>query len=159
MHAEPKRQQHAHTIRTMVPGDAPAAAKILQQAPEAANWTETSLSEVAAGPGLALVSERNGKVTGFLVARLAADEAEILNLAVLPAHRRLGVAGTLLDNALQQFRTRGVSRLFLEVRESNAGAIAFYKRHGFSEAGRRKTYYRAPEEAAVVMAKQLNPRA
>ena len=84
-----------------------------------------------------------------------AEEAEILNLAVVLAKRRKGEGGALLKAAMDEFQARHVSRVFLEVRESNEGGIAFYERHGFLKTGRRASYYRNPEEAAIVMEKKL----
>jgi ribosomal-protein-alanine N-acetyltransferase len=94
-------------------------------------------------------------VTGFLLARQVADEAEVLNLAVEKASRRKGQGRSLLQFAEGEFLARGAKRLFLDVRESNFVAIAFYKGHGFNEAGKRFAYYRGPEEAAVLMEKRL----
>ena len=90
-----------------------------------------------------------------MIARQPGDEAEVLNLAVVEGRRRKGVGGALLKAADEEFRMRGVRRVFLEVRESNATAMAFYRTHGFSEAGRREGYYRDPVEAAIVMEKRL----
>ena len=138
--------------------DSAAVNRILQQSLEAASWTERSLEESAASAtGVALVSESPGEITGFVLGRHIGDEAEILNLATLPEKRRRGEGRALLEKALAEFQTRGVRRVFLEVRESNVKAIAFYKKHGFSETGRRKAYYREPEEAALLMEQQLNP--
>ena len=92
---------------------------------------------------------------GFLVGRELGDEAEVLNLAVKPGERRRGAGRELLQAALEEFRARGVSRVFLEVRESNEAAIAFYAKQGFSRMGRRPAYYRDPDEAAVLMENKL----
>ena len=90
-------------------------------------------------------------IHGFLVMRTAADESEILNLAVEPERRRQGIASALLAAALGASRAAGAKSVYLEVRESNAVAIAFYSRNGFEPAGRRARYYQNPPEAAVVM--------
>ena len=82
---------------------------------------------------------------------------EILNLAVDPAKRRLGAGRALAQAALAEGAARGAARAFLEVRESNAAALAFYARLGFSVAGRRPDYYRDPQEAAILMARGLAP--
>ena len=71
-----------------------------------------------------------------------ADQAEILNLAVRLESRRQGDAASLLAAALQEFRRQHAARVFLEVRQSNAGAIAFYSENGFVINSRRKGYYR-----------------
>ena len=156
MAAELKRGLAASTIRTMRESDAVTVAEILGAAPEAVFWSEANIKEVLTWQGaLALVADSNGKVIAFLISRQAADEAEILNLAVAQANRRNGVGGALLVAAVNELRSRAVRRVFLEVRESNSAGIAFYKKHGFSESGRRPGYYRDPEETAIVMEKNL----
>jgi ribosomal-protein-alanine N-acetyltransferase len=158
MGAETKREQAAITIRAFVSSDAAAVAGILKESPQAADWTEVSIRDSAGWGGIvALVSEREGKVTGFLIGRQVADQAEILNLVVSPARRRRGEGGTLLKAALDEFRVRQVKYVFLEVRESNETGIAFYSQCGFSRKDIRLNYYRDPEEAAVVMEKKLTP--
>ena len=146
----------AATIRAFAEADAAAAAQILRSSPEASQWTEWGLRELLGWSGVAaLVSEDEGKISGFIVARQVGDEAEILNLALIPARRRKGGGGALLKAAMAEFQARDVSRVFLEVRESNEGGIAFYEKQGFSKTGRRAAYYHDPEEAAIVMERKL----
>src|SRR5713226_6505573 len=154
--AEIKREHVNATVRTFLPADAAAVTEILKESPQAANWTEASVRESAGWRGMvSLVSESDGKVTGFISGRQVADQAEILNLAVSAAKRRKGEGGALLEAALGEFRSRGVSRVFLEVRESNEMGMAFYEKRGFFKTGRRAGYYRDPEEAAIVMERKL----
>lgn len=94
------------------------------------------------------VAIAGGAVAGFLVWRtLAEGECEVLNLAVSAAHRRKGVARALLAPLLN-LRNNDV---FLEVRESNAGARIFYKSMGFQELSVRREYYESPRESGIVM--------
>ena len=156
MGAETMRGPTASTIRAFRKTDAAAATEILKGSLEAAQWTEWGVSELLGWSGVvALVSEDDQKVSGFIVGRQAGEEAEILNLAITPANRRKGQGGALLNAAMDEFHTRRVSRLFLEVRESNKGGIAFYEKHGFLKTGRRAGYYHHPDEAAIVMEKKL----
>ena len=90
-------------------------------------------------------------VSGYVVALEAADEGEILNLAVAPAGRRRGLGRALVEQMLEALRGRGVRQVYLEVRESNAPARALYASRGFTEVGRRKQYYRRPVEDAIVL--------
>jgi [ribosomal protein S18]-alanine N-acetyltransferase len=132
--------------------DAAEVAAMLREAREAASWSEEALQETALLPGVAaFVSERDGSVSGIVVGRQVLDEAEILNLAVRRGVRRQGEGRALVGRVLQQFAERQVSRVFLEVRESNAGAIAFYRGLGFEAVGLRRAYYHDPTAAATVM--------
>ena len=156
MAAETKREQAAATIRVFLPADAAAVTEILKGSPEASQWTEWGFRELLGWRGvLALVREDDRKVIGFIIGRQVGGEAEILNAAVIVARRRKGEGGALLKAALDEFRARQVSRVFLEVRESNQAGIAFYEKHGFSKTGRRAGYYRDPDEAAIVMEMKL----
>jgi ribosomal-protein-alanine N-acetyltransferase len=79
---------------------------------------------------------------GFILCRLAADEAEILTIAVAPRKRRKGLAGRLLTASIARLTTLGAKTLFLEVEAENTAARALYKRFGFETVGERKSYYR-----------------
>jgi ribosomal-protein-alanine acetyltransferase len=132
--------------------DAGQAAEILQAARAAASWSVDALRETVKLPGvLAFVSERQGAVSGIVVGRQVLDEAEILNLAVSEATRRQGEGRALVGHILNRFAEFEVSRVFLEVRESNARAIAFYRGLGFKAIGTRPGYYQEPKESATVM--------
>jgi len=102
---------------------------------------------------LFLVVEAGGtrEIAGYVVALDAADEGEILNLAVAPGGRRHGLGRALVQSILEALTARGVRQVYLEVRESNAPARALYAAHGFKEVGRRKQYYRRPAEDAIVL--------
>jgi len=132
--------------------DAAIAGQILREARGAASWSEQALRETALLPGVgAFVSEHDGAISGIVVGRQVLDEAEILNLAVRPELRRRGEGRALVHRILQRFAGQKVSRVFLEVRESNAGAIAFYLGLGFMAVGTRRDYYQEPKESATVM--------
>src|SRR5205823_3925126 len=83
-----------------------------------------------------------GLLAGYVVAHCAADEGEILNLGVALAHRRHGVGRALVEQVLAALAPRGVRVVYLEVRESNAGARRLYEALGFGEVARRARYYR-----------------
>lgn len=95
-------------------------------------------------------------VVGYLFARRAADEGEILNLAVHPGHGRRGLGRELVRTVLQDLERAGAARVFLEVRESNAPAQAFYHHMGFRPAGRRPGYYTHPREDALVLVREIS---
>lgn len=142
-------------IRPFRADDISVVRQILHESPDAANWSPTSPEVLGEAGLLAFVSEVESSVTGFIIARQVADEAEILNIAIKPQSRRAGHGSTLLLAAQQAFQQQHITHIILEVRESNAGAIAFYRKHGFVPTGRRKSYYSNPREDAVLMEKKL----
>jgi [ribosomal protein S18]-alanine N-acetyltransferase len=111
-------------------------------------WSEAALHELLESPGIvALVAP-----CGFVLARAAADEAEILTLAVEPQARRQGLATVLVMRAAEAAAMRGAKTMFLEVATANDAARALYRRLGLREAGRRKAYYGAGEDALILRA-------
>lgn len=92
-------------------------------------------------------------IVGYAVLVRAADEAEILNLAVAADSRRDGVGSSLLRSLLEAAGRDGVTTVYLEVRESNAAARGLYAAHGFVDVGRRRRYYQRPEEDALILQK------
>ena len=103
--------------------------------------------------GLAL-SDSTG-LFGFLLWRVAADEAEILTVAVDPDRRRQGAGRILLKGALELLSSAGVDRVILEVAEDNPTAIRLYASEGFETVGRRKGYYRRDGQAVDAQVLQL----
>ena len=98
-----------------------------------------------------LIAEENGKLLGYVGMMHVLDEGYISNVAVAPEARRRGVAGALIRELLRRAEEKELSFVTLEVRESNAAAIALYERFGFRSVGRRKQYYEAPREDALLM--------
>lgn len=96
-------------------------------------------------------------MAAFISYHQVMDEAEIFNLAVLPEKKGQGVGKYLLQTVIQSCQTAGVERIFLEVRVSNFPAQALYLRMGFETIGRRKNYYRHPQEDALIMEKKVRP--
>jgi [ribosomal protein S18]-alanine N-acetyltransferase len=99
------------------------------------------------------------KIVGFAVSRMAADEAEILSIAVASSHRGRGLSRNLLLTHLGHLAGRGVRTVFLEVEENNQPARRLYDRAGFAVAGRRERYYQQPggeQLNAVLMRRDLS---
>lgn len=90
-----------------------------------------------------------GELLGY--AGLWFGDADLLTVATLPAARRRGVATAMIAHLLRRARRAGCTAVLLEVRASNAGAQALYRRLGFAPIGRRRRYYLAPVEDALVM--------
>jgi ribosomal-protein-alanine N-acetyltransferase len=103
---------------------------------------------------------RQGRnIIGFAVSRIAADEAEILSIAMEPRHRGRGLSRSLLLTHLGHLAGHGVRTVFLEVEENNQPARRLYQRTGFSVAGRRERYYKEPGGEplnAVLMRRDLS---
>jgi len=142
-------------IRPFRADDDAAARQLTESSPEAAQWPLNAYERLGALGTCGWVAETSGVAAGFLLVRVVPPEAEILNVAVALAQRRRGIATALLAETEKALRKDNVSRVFLEVRESNQAGIAFYEMHGFARTGRRPRYYRDPEEAAVLMEKNL----
>jgi ribosomal-protein-alanine N-acetyltransferase len=104
------------------------------------------------------VADSADVVVGYAVSWCVIDEAELANLAVLPAIRGRGVGAALLDRAMDDARLAGCVVMHLEVRDSNAAARALYESRGFGMVGRRKGYYRAPVEDALILRARLVER-
>jgi [ribosomal protein S18]-alanine N-acetyltransferase len=95
------------------------------------------------------------RLAGFVVSRTAADQAEILSIAVAPEFRGAGLARRLLDVHLRRLAGYGVAKVFLEVDEHNAPARRLYAGFGFAKVGRRESYY-AAAAAALVLRRNLS---
>jgi ribosomal-protein-alanine N-acetyltransferase len=145
-------------VESAVGEDAPALAALHRDAFEDP-WSAADIAILLGSPRVfALRGRFAEQPAGFILCRLAADEAEILTLAVTPALRRRGVAGTLLDHAMIASVAGGAGAMFLEVATDNPGAQALYRAHGFAEVGRRPGYFSRPggAVAALIMRRDLN---
>jgi ribosomal-protein-alanine N-acetyltransferase len=118
-------------------------------------WTRGNfVDSLVAGYTAWTLNHVDGDLVGYCVAMTGVGEMHLLNITVAPAARRCGHARHMLAELVRVCRLRQASRLWLEVRESNADAREVYRRLGFAQVGRRKGYYPAPEgrrEDAVVM--------
>ena len=123
-------------------------------------WTRQDLAALVASPGVAgLLLLVDGHDAGFALCRIAADEAELLTIAVRSAWRRRGVARRLLDAVIGHARAADARALFLEVGVDNPAAQSLYEAQGFCAIGRRRAYYQrgnAPAADGVVMRLTLN---
>jgi len=106
-------------------------------------WTRRDMAELLASPGVSgLLLEVEGRENGFALWRTAADEAELLTIAVQADRRRHGIGRRLVDAVVEQARHGGAQSLYLEVGADNAPARSLYSQAGFVEVGRRPDYYR-----------------
>jgi ribosomal-protein-alanine N-acetyltransferase len=122
-------------------------------------WSAADIATLLSSPGVfAFQARAEDEEAGFILYRVAADEAEILTLAVTPALRRRGVARALLRQAMAASLAGGAAAVFLEVATDNPGAQALYQTNGFAEVGRRPGYFSRPggAVAALIMRRDLN---
>ncbi len=143
-------------IRPAAPSDLASIAEIERRV-FSDPWPETGFAALL-GPFALVAAPANGNAVGYVFGHRVLDEGEILNLAVAPEYARRGIGTELVQTMLQAFERAGVRQVFLEVRESNAGARAFYQRLGFEPVGRRKDYYAKPREDALVYRRAIRPR-
>jgi ribosomal-protein-alanine N-acetyltransferase len=136
------------TIATATPAHAEALAAIHRAAfPPADSWSrDVILMQFELPSTFGLIHSLGGMILG----RVAADEAEILTLAVSPGQRRLGVGSALLRAAMNRAAAQGAVAMFLEVAVTNTAARALYAAHGFTEAGLRRRYYSDGTDALVL---------
>ena len=141
-----------YRILPMTEGHLPQVAALEKRCFPADPWSEELFRDALDNPNVAilLAEGADGSVLGYAVLSVVLDEGNLDNIAVAPDCRRRGVADGLLS-ALTGFGREHLSALMLEVRASNAPAIALYEKHGFAAVGRRKNYYTAPREDAILM--------
>ena len=118
-------------------------------------WSERSIaSELDNQLAFWLVAREGDRVAGYIGSQTVMDETDMMNVAVHPDFRRRGIAEELVNTLVENLKKIGSHCLTLEVRASNAPAIALYEKLGFREIGRRKNYYRNPKEDALILRKE-----
>lgn len=145
-------------LRSARPNDAEALAAIHREGGFAVAWEKSEFEQLLADHAVTadvIGPSSGGKaVFGFVLSRKAADEAEILTIAVRKRYRRAGFGKKLLQHHLSRLAAFGVHALFLEVEEGNHPARALYEKRGFAEVGRRNAYYKKADgttASAIVM--------
>ncbi len=119
-------------------------------------WSEQGIRDTLAQPqAFVVVAEQDRKIAGYCIVYYVLDEAEIARIAVEPSCRRQGIGQKILDFTKVLCIQKNVSRLLLDVRESNQTARCFYEKYGFGVDGIRKNFYDNPKENAVLMSMTL----
>ncbi|MDF3829182.1 MULTISPECIES: ribosomal protein S18-alanine N-acetyltransferase [unclassified Pseudocitrobacter] len=146
-----------NTISTLSTTDLPAAWQIEKRA-HAFPWSEKTFASNQGERYLNLKLTVGDKLAAFAITQVVLDEATLFNIAVDPAYQRRGLGRELLEHVIDDVEKRGVATLWLEVRASNAPAIALYESLGFNEATIRRNYYPTVDghEDAIVMALPLS---
>ncbi len=143
--------------------DLPALMALDAATPQMAHWSEQEYRAALDGSSpvqrQVIVFQQHDTVNGFIVLKLVAGVAEIENLVVDAQWRRSGYGRNLVDNAIGWAAIVGAERIQLEVRESNHAARALYAAAGFQQVGRRKAYYSAPPEDAILLDRRVPPAA
>ena len=121
------------------------------------HWTEGIFRDCLRVGYCCWVMELHGAVTGYGIMSLVVGEAHLLNICVAPEWQQRGYGRLLLEHFMELARERGASQMFLEVRLSNAAALALYRKRGFNEVGMRKNYYPGEKgrEDALILATEL----
>ncbi len=160
----PKQRDYA--LEPLAPADSPAISAIHHE-DFVRPWSDGEFAsllgqETVFGYAVREAGRGGSAPVGFVLARLAAGEGEILTVAVARSHRRQGLGWRLMDAVLRELHGQRAEALFLEVDESNAPAIALYRRLGFFEVGKRPGYYEASQyetgqgrRSALVMRRDL----
>lgn len=118
-------------------------------------WSENSVRSELENPlSTWLIALEGETVLGYVGSQTVLDEADIMNVAVAPDHRRQGIARLLLERLEEALRARNVHSLTLEVRASNEPAKALYASLGYVQVGRRPNYYFKPREDALILRKE-----
>jgi ribosomal-protein-alanine N-acetyltransferase len=150
-HANFELDMNPITIRDMQPEDVPDVAAI-EKLCFSMPWSEHSFySEVYGKYSITRVAVSNENIVGYVIARLVLDEGHLLDLAVHPEFRKLGIGRMLLDDIVYGLKLNKCTAFFLEVRASNKYALQLYEKMGFKLIGTRKNYYKLPVEDACIM--------
>lgn len=120
-------------------------------------WSRRMLEEELDNLSASFIAAQaeDGTILGYAGLTVVLDEGYINNIAVREEYRKQGIASALLDVFVRFAQAHQLAFLTLEVRASNAPAIALYRKHGFQEAGRRKNYYQQPREDAIIMTREF----
>jgi [ribosomal protein S18]-alanine N-acetyltransferase len=140
------------TVRAALAGDAEAMSAIHASC-FAKAWDQAVMVQFLCDPAclsLVAAADADQPAQALLIAQAAADEAEILTLAVAPAHRHQGLARGLLGAAVSDLQRRGAKALFLEVEEGNGPALSLYQSFGAVAVGLRPRYYEQGADASIL---------
>jgi ribosomal-protein-alanine N-acetyltransferase len=139
------------SLRDMLKSDLRSVASAEKKTFTQNAWKLKDFSELLRpSSGMGIVAEVNDTLVGYLIGMQAADEAELLNIGVIPEARRQGVGRGLLKSWLERMYERGARKIYLDVRISNHSAIQLYESFGFVVAGCRPHYYPEGEDSLVL---------
>ena len=138
---KPTTRRTSISFNKLTPVEIPSVLSIEEQNSDYP-WSQHQFTtSIENSKNLCYCLSQNGKTIGYLIAMLALDTADILNIGIDSDYKRQGHATALLNHLIEELRKRNISEIFLEVRAGNKSAIQFYKRQGFKEISIRKNYY------------------
>lgn len=115
-------------------------------------WSQNGIIDfIKSDTSIVLVAKNNGTICGYIGMYHSFGEGDITNVAVLPEYRNKGIAGSLISELIDICKANDISKVRLEVRQTNTPAISLYEKFGFYKVGIRKNYYSHPKEDAVLM--------
>ena len=140
-------------IRFYTDADAPHIAELEKEC-FADPWSQNAITEAAKYGTIFLLAEQDGKILGYLGMKPVLDEGYISNVAVTSSARGKGIGSALLEKLTSYAKENGIKTISLEVRPSNAPAIALYEKFGYKQVGRRKNFYSHPTEDGLILTKE-----
>lgn len=142
-------------IRKMKEADIPEVAR-LEKEIFSDSWSEKAIKETFdQQQTLVLVAYEDKQLIGYLILYFVLEEGEIARIAVISDHRRQGVGARLLLELEDLCEDNGITKLLLDVRESNKAAISFYTSYGFVQDGIRRNFYTNPQEDGILMSREI----
>lgn len=143
-------------IRTMTRADIARLAE-LERLCFSDPWSINAFEYELSNPlSLWLVADVDGEIAGYVGSQTVMGETDMMNIAVAPEFRRRHIAQMLIEALVSGLKLRQSHCLTLEVRSSNASALALYQKLDFVQIGRRPGYYRNPREDALILRKELS---
>ena len=137
-------------IRDFLPGDETAIARLEKEC-FSEPWSEKAITESLENGTFFFVFEEEGEILGYAGLQTVLDEGYVTNIAVTSNARKKGIGSALTEKIISFGKEKKLSFVTLEVRESNLAAISLYKKFGFKTVGKRKNFYTAPSEDALIM--------
>ncbi len=144
-------QQKLTCSVTLLRAEHLAEAAAIERACFSEPWSEQALALLTGEGAFGVVALCDGQTVAYGGMTCVLDEGAVTNIAVSPSHRRQGLGQAVTEALLAEARRRGISSVFLEVRESNLAARGLYEKLGFSVCGIRKNFYKKPVESALQM--------
>ena len=136
--------------------DIPNVARLEKELNATHSWSQKTFENLLGDETCWIwVAKKENEIVGYLVCQVVADEAELHDIAVTKEFRRQGIGRLLLERLESELKEKGIKKIFLLVRCSNLAAQTFYSVAGLRKIGIRSSYYRDPEEDALLFCKEL----